>query len=150
MVWGGITYNARTPLIFVEGNLTAARYIAEILEPVVLPFLEANPGVRFFQQDNAGPHSAWLTRDSLDDHEVNVMDWPPYFPDFNPIEHLWDQLKTAIARCRPSPRNKQELITAAQEEWDAAIPQSSIQTLINSMRHRCTACVDADGGHTPF
>ena len=60
-MWGGISCNTRTPLVQIEGNLTAQRYIDEVLEATVFPFLQANPEVSIFQQDNARPHSARIT-----------------------------------------------------------------------------------------
>ena len=37
----------------LDGTLTAQRYISEILEPKVQPFLQQHPQIRYFQQDNA-------------------------------------------------------------------------------------------------
>jgi transposase len=37
MVWAGISYDARTPLVIVDGTLNAQRYVEEILEPILLP-----------------------------------------------------------------------------------------------------------------
>lgn len=37
MVWGAITYGSRSPLVFIRGNMTAVRYIQEVVEPHVLP-----------------------------------------------------------------------------------------------------------------
>ena len=37
MVWGGITYDRRTDLIVIRGNMTGQRYVNEILRPVVAP-----------------------------------------------------------------------------------------------------------------
>ncbi|ELU01685.1 hypothetical protein CAPTEDRAFT_228216 [Capitella teleta] len=48
MVWAGITMEHRTVLVIVHGNITARRYIDEILTPHVLPFKEAHPDIRFF------------------------------------------------------------------------------------------------------
>ncbi|GFX29790.1 transposable element Tcb1 transposase [Trichonephila clavipes] len=39
MVWGGIGYHSRTPLERIAGTLNNQRYIPEVLEPVVLPYL---------------------------------------------------------------------------------------------------------------
>ncbi|GFT50491.1 transposable element Tcb1 transposase [Trichonephila clavipes] len=52
MVCGGIGYPSRTPLVRIAGTLNSQRYISEVLEPVVLPYLQ---GVvtAIFQQDNA-------------------------------------------------------------------------------------------------
>lgn len=149
MVWGAISTRHRTQLVIAEGNLTAQRYIDQILRPVLLPFLAANNDVATFQQDNARPHAARLTRNFLQDNNVDVMPWPPYSPDLSPIEHLWDQLKTAVARRRPSPRNRRELIEAVQDEWQR-IPQARVGRLVRSMRRRCVACANADGGHIRY
>ena len=49
MVWGGISWRYRTPLVVIEGNLTARRYIDEVLEPVVVPFLQNHADVTLYQ-----------------------------------------------------------------------------------------------------
>ncbi|GFW50584.1 transposable element Tcb1 transposase [Trichonephila clavipes] len=40
MVWGGIGYPSHTPLVRIAGFLNSQRYISEMLEPVVLPYLQ--------------------------------------------------------------------------------------------------------------
>lgn len=149
MIWGAVSTATRTPLVVIDGTLTSQRYIDTILRPVVLPHLRAHGDVTVFQQDNARPHSARLTRDFLDGQQVDVMPWPAYSPDLSPIEHVWDILKTAVSRRRPAPQNRQQLIAAVQEEWER-IPQHRITRLVQSMRRRCTACVRANGGHTRY
>ncbi|GFY29688.1 transposable element Tcb1 transposase [Trichonephila clavipes] len=52
MVWGGIGYHSRTPLVRIAGTLNSQRYISEVLEPVVLPYLQSL-ATTIFQQDNA-------------------------------------------------------------------------------------------------
>ena len=86
MVWGAMSYNGRSELVVVQGNLTANRYIDQILRPHLLPIL--NRQREIFQHDNARPHTARATRDYLTNHNVNVFPWPSKSPDLNPIEHL--------------------------------------------------------------
>ncbi|KFM64929.1 Transposable element Tcb1 transposase, partial [Stegodyphus mimosarum] len=43
MVWGGTGYHSRTPLVRIAGTLNSQRYISELLEPVVLPYLQVLP-----------------------------------------------------------------------------------------------------------
>ncbi|GFW82171.1 transposable element Tcb1 transposase [Trichonephila clavipes] len=52
MVWGGIGYHSRTSLVRIVGTLNCQRYISEVLEPVVLPYLQSLAKA-IFQQDNA-------------------------------------------------------------------------------------------------
>ncbi|MGH0115418.1 UNVERIFIED_CONTAM: hypothetical protein FKN15_000053 [Acipenser sinensis] len=46
-MWGRISFNTRMPLVQIEGNLTAQRYIDKVFEATVFPFLQANPCVDF-------------------------------------------------------------------------------------------------------
>ncbi|GFV28788.1 hypothetical protein TNCV_3987371 [Trichonephila clavipes] len=39
MVWGSIGYHSRTPLVRIACTLNSQRYISEVLEPVVLPYI---------------------------------------------------------------------------------------------------------------
>ena len=57
MVWGAIEYNMRSCLLRIEGNLNNNRYIREVLQPKILPLLQATLHA-IFQQDNAQPHVA--------------------------------------------------------------------------------------------
>ena len=43
MVWGWISYTARTDLVVVNGNMTADRYMNQIVDPHIniIPFLNA-------------------------------------------------------------------------------------------------------------
>ena len=73
MVWGGISEDHRTPLVCIDGNLTAQRYIDHILEPVLIPFLQQHGDVTTFQQDNARPHSARISTDYMNTADINVL-----------------------------------------------------------------------------
>ena len=39
MVWAGISYGHRTPLVFTDGSVTAQRYVEVVLRPVVVPYV---------------------------------------------------------------------------------------------------------------
>ena len=55
--------------------------------------------------------------DVFNPNGVQVLPWPVFLPDLNPIEHLWDQLgKRVYSRCHP-PINLQQLAMALQEEF---------------------------------
>ncbi|GFV39891.1 transposable element Tc3 transposase [Trichonephila clavipes] len=54
MVWGGIGFHCRIPLVRIAGTLNSHCYISEMLEPVVLPHIQRLP-LDIFQQDNAQP-----------------------------------------------------------------------------------------------
>ena len=68
-------------------------------------------------------------------------------PDLNPIEHIWDLLDWRV-RAIP-PRSVQELAGALVEEW-GNISQQELSNLVQSVRSRCTAVLNAAGGHTRY
>ena len=149
MVWAGISAQFTTPLVVIEGYLTSARYVSEILQPYLLPFLQAHPNISIFQHVNARPHSAQMTVSFLLNQGVEVLPWPSYSPDLNPIEHLWDELGRRLSARRRAPVNRQMLIQALQEEWER-IPLATIRRLVHSMRRRCICCMATLGGHTRY
>ncbi|GFW96340.1 transposable element Tcb1 transposase [Trichonephila clavipes] len=53
MVWSGIEYHNRTLLVRIAGTLNSQRYISEVLEAIVLPYLQGLD-MAIFRQDNAG------------------------------------------------------------------------------------------------
>ncbi|GFW42306.1 transposable element Tcb1 transposase [Trichonephila clavipes] len=72
MVWGGIGYHSRTPLVRIAGTLNSQRYISEVLEPVVLPYLQGL-ATAIFQQDNARPHVARIVQRFFVNHQIELL-----------------------------------------------------------------------------
>uniref|UniRef100_A0A8L0DV99 Tc1-like transposase DDE domain-containing protein n=1 Tax=Oncorhynchus mykiss TaxID=8022 RepID=A0A8L0DV99_ONCMY len=143
MVWGGVSQQYGTVFVVIEGNLNAVRYRDAILLPHVVPFLQAHPDMTL-QHDNATSHTAPSVCDFLKDRNVSVLPWPAKSPDLNPIEHVWDLLDRRVRA-----RNVRELAGALVEEW-GNISQQELANLVQSMRRRCTAVLNAAGGHTRY
>ena len=87
MVWGALLFNDPTSLYVTDGNLNRNRYLQEVIHPSVIPELQRIGAAAMFQDDNDQTHRARVVTDFLWQHNVNRMDWPPYSPDLNPIEH---------------------------------------------------------------
>ena len=117
MAWGGISEDNQTPLVCIDGTLNVQRYIDNIMQPVVLPFL---------QQHDLIILPASTSREYLNNVNVDVMPCRAYSPDISPIAHLWDIMKARLDKRENKPQNCAELIAAVQEEWEAA-PQMQIQ-----------------------
>lgn len=148
MVWGGICGGRKTRLRVINGNLTAQRYIDQVLQPEVVPFIRQNGRGLVFQHDNARPHTARLTQDFLRRNNVQVLPWPSRSPDMSPIEHLWDELDRRV-RKNLHPRTLPALARALEREWQN-IPANVVQRYVDSMRRRLQAMIAANGGHTRY
>lgn len=141
-VWGAICWDTRSPLVILQGTMTARSYVDDILTPVVLPMLSSRLGA-IYQQDNARPHTARLSQQRLQGYDV--LPWPARSPDLSPIEHVWDTLGRQL---QPS-QNTGELTAQLQRLWHD-LPQGTIGDLIDSMPNRVSACIAARGGFTTY
>lgn len=70
------------------------------------------------------------------------MQFPPQSPDINPIEHMWEVLDAKVRSRAIS--NKQDLISALRQEWDAIAPSVTLN-LVESMPRRLQAIIHAKG-----
>jgi transposase len=109
-----------------------------------------------FMQDNACIYTAKKVKKWFEDKGILVMDWPPYSPDLNLIEHLWVQLKEWIQDHYPelnemgkSEEDYQRLFQAIREGWEA-IGQDAINDLIKSMDTRVNCVLKAKGWYTRY
>jgi transposase len=164
MVWGAIWLDERgqprrSPLVIMDrdpdaprGGYTAQSYI-ETLEEGLKPHWRSS---QLFMHDNAPIHKARATRDWLQRNQVRTVNWPPYSPDLNPIEHLWWYLKKRMYYFYPQYNN----YSKAEEEWGGfcealrecwrRIPGAMIKRLISSMPRRLAACRQARGWQTKY
>jgi transposase len=164
MVWGAIwiTPNGRvghSPLVIMERDFASkkngysGKSYTKTLEEGLLP--QYLPG-HIFVQDNAPIHNSNYTKDWLESHGIWTLEWPPYSPDLNPIEHMWWALKKMVYKLHP------ELVTMGNSEsdWDALndalqeawlkIPNSLIRKLVESMPRRLEAVRKAKGWQTKY
>ena len=101
-------------------------------------------------QDGAPGHSARFTIDELQERGIRLIWWPPYSPDLNPIETVWNWMKDWIDERYGEKKLTYNLLrSAVREAWDA-VPDDFLNQLIDDMPKRCKAVIRADGKHTPF
>jgi hypothetical protein len=65
--------------------MTGIRYRDSIVQPNVIPFIQAQANNVTFQQDNARPHVTRVVRDYLTQQNVDLLPWPGQ--QFHPIVH---------------------------------------------------------------
>ena len=108
----------------------SAESYLEVLEAEVAPIFEdLEPGYEFMQ-GNASIHTAKKVKAWFLDHGIPfVLNWPPYSPDLNPIEHIWWALKTRMCEVFPevsadisdSKDSRQRLESCLQAAWDTLV-----------------------------
>ncbi|GFT19567.1 transposable element Tcb1 transposase [Trichonephila clavipes] len=94
MVWGGIGYHSRTPLVRIAGTLNSQRYISEVLEPVVLPYLHSL-ATAIFQQDNSRPR---IVQRFFVSHQIELLPCPAPLLNLWPIENMWSMVAQRLTQ----------------------------------------------------
>jgi hypothetical protein len=106
-------------------------------------------------QDNAAAHRSIETRLKLLRRHIPHIKFPPYSPDLNLIEHVWNWMKNWIqehywqVRYRVDRVPLAELRTIILQPWDT-VPDDFILGLYNSWWQRCQAVIVARGGSTKY
>jgi hypothetical protein len=134
MFWGCMGYDGPGLGWELEGNMTKHVYL-DILGDKLggsLEHLALEPGEVIFQQDNASSHKAKVCLKWFEDHGIELLEWPPYSPDLNPIEKLWVELKRRLGLYRYPPSGILELWERVQEPWSGIEPEYC-QKLVESM-----------------
>ncbi|GFV30763.1 transposable element Tcb1 transposase [Trichonephila clavipes] len=71
---------SHTPLVCIVGTLNSQSYISEVLEPVVLPYLQGL-ATAIFQKDNARPHVERIVQRFFVSHQIELLSWSARSPD---------------------------------------------------------------------
>jgi transposase len=113
------------------------------------------PGLNFMQ-DNAPIHTSRAIRQWFLDMAIPLVDWPPFSPDLNPIEHIWHHLKKLVFERHPELEGigkGEEAIKALEnalvDAWND-LPDSLFEQVADSMPYRVEACIKAKGWHTKY
>ena len=104
-------------------------------------------GQWWFQQDNWTVHTAGTSRDWFHNHGVDLIEWPAWSPDLNPIEELWNDLKRRVYGRHP--QTMEQLEQFITEEW-AATDLNFIARICRNMPHRLQQVISNDGHKIPY
>ena len=115
----------------VAEGVTAEEYL-EVLEwmiPAAKVLMPRRPRLTFMQ-DNAGPHGKGrvdghvynMVREKVKALGPDLLEWPPYSPDMNPIEQCWAVLKMKVWQAEAKARSStmEDFKQRCQDIWGPA------------------------------
>jgi transposase len=142
-LWGCISAEGLGHAELYAGSLDSTRHRDILRHNLISSFRQFYPaGPWHFQQDNARFHTTPETISYLHEKGVTLLEWPPWSPDLNPIENLWNVLKARVyARF---PQSLDEMEAAIREEWDA-VDLKFISRICRSMPRRLQLLLDNNG-----
>ena len=148
MFWGCISEHGTGPLITIDGTMDGEQYLT-VLKEWLLPELEIAQqlfdGNWQIMQDNAPCHRTLDIREYLAERNVPILDWPPYSPDLNTIENIWNWMKSKM----PPVSSQNELTAEFLKIWDSITPEMCANYCSNYDR-RLKAVKEAKGRATKY
>jgi hypothetical protein len=131
--------------------------VLDVASPTASFTSEFDQGYPFIQ-DNASIHTAqkvkaWFASQGV----IWLVNWPPYSPDLNPIEHIWWHLKCQVCemflelidKISDSEHARQRIESCLQADWDT-LDKEVFDILYKSMPERVAAYIRAKGWHTKY
>ena len=151
MFWGCLSLNGRGPLVAIKGKLNADGY-KRILREDLLP--EAADAVQnghnvLVMHDGAPIHRAKKITHYLRDCEFDFLEWPPYSPDFNPIENIWAWMKYKLYSEYGLLNSEDEIIEAFKAIWEQ-IDIAMIERFCKHYENRLKAVIEKNGLQTKY
>ena len=147
-VWGCCACHGVGNLVFINGNMTGDMYKDILKENLIQSAKKLNLGKNMvFQHDNDPKHTGHVVKNWLNKEGIECLTWPPFSPDLNPIEHLWDELERRMKKHHP--KNENELRHALQAEWEG-IGTDVTKKLIESVPNRLYECRRIKGHPTRY
>jgi transposase len=147
-IWACFTSQGVGELRIFDDTMDTRLYtdtMQRLMKPCALRFWPN--GEWFYLHDNSSYHGSHRSHEWFHNNGVSLIELPPHSPDLNPIENLWADLKRRIeSRNARDIANLKEIIT---DEWKKT-SQLSCSNLVDSMRDRMRAVIDAEGHKTGY
>jgi transposase len=130
MIWGAISWDWKSPLVFLEKKegkkgICSQAYLEQVLEGVMFPLYDSVKDNKresmIFMEDGAKVHQGKARLPRLE-KGIRGFDWPPSSPDLNLIEKIWRWMKNEITKMVNLPTTKEDLKRVLQELWDKVDP----------------------------
>ena len=135
MVWAGISWRGKTPLVFFDYKINVVQYV-DMLEKNNEPFIEEYypKGVTFLQ-DGAPVHTAKYTKEYFMESGIVDMKWAPRSPDINSIKNCRGAISMSVYDGNRQFDTIDDLKECLLYEWEN-LSLSYIRELIMSMPRR--------------
>lgn len=152
MIWVAISKDFKSELYVLDGTLNAERY-TQLLGTSLLPLCQLvnaqYPDGAIFQHDLASAHTAHLTSNWLQHHNITQLPWVSHSPDLNITENIFGMLSREVYEDCRHYTTVEELRDAILTAWHN-IGQETIRKLFDSIPERIFELIEKNGGSTHY
>ena len=144
--WGAISWEGATSLHIFTENLNNDIY-QDILNEHAPEMVDIYSNKKcYFQQDNLPAHG---NVEILGDYPpLELLDFPTYSPDLNPIENMWSTLKYKVA-C-DAPKSERALVKSLINNWEELTKVDNLRPYLQTLDGRYLECIEQNGGRLPY
>ena len=149
MMFGAISHEVKSDILFINGTVNAAKYQEVLAEVGMKQFLRHHPHPSVeFMEDGAPAHCAKSTKEWHRRNGVRLFQgWPGNSPDLNPIENLWSQMKHLQRTKRAT--SKEAIKKIVRKVCNAIAPEY-LEKLYESLPRRMQAVIESGGAHMKY
>ena len=138
--WGAISRNGATSLEIFKDNLKADSY-QQIVQKHQQEMFQAFPEGVKYTHDNSSIHKS--AEENLQNDNFQILEFPTYSPDLNPIENLWSTLKGSVRR--DAPKTEKQLVNSLKRNWQILTQPNNLKPYFDSLHTRYQECIDKKG-----
>lgn len=131
----------------MDGTLMRSTLQTELIASARLHYDVDHAEPWYLLHDNDKKFRSNIVSEWIHNNGVQMLDFPPYSPDLNPMENLWHVVQQRVDKHDCSTLTQLE--HAIREEWTNLAPELC-GTLARSMPHRIAAVINAEGWHTKY
>jgi hypothetical protein len=124
------------------------KYRDDILDPIVLLFLQQRNFDHVFQHCNARCHVVRVCQDFLNLNHICVLPLPALSPDLSPIAHLWDELGRRVLHVKIHRKHYRSCVTHLCTSGTTCHKPLSNDSLVLK-EHRCDSGSESLDKHEP-
>ncbi|RPA93462.1 hypothetical protein L873DRAFT_1830783 [Choiromyces venosus 120613-1] len=127
------------------------QYVTCLAHPLLWPTCQARKLLypdSLLMEDNTPVHDSDFTNYERQKEGINKVDWPPNSPHLNPIEHLWNIMKSRIQTQRGVERvtSAWEMKLVLKQEWEK-ITIEEINREVSKLPNILAQCISQKGGN---
>ena len=93
--WGAFSSKGVIELKFFTGNMNSEQYI-KMLSIVNSEIWKLHSNGFILLWDNDSKHRSDISLDYYIENNIQLLEWPAYSPDLNPIENIWGNIKNNL------------------------------------------------------